>query len=461
MPIRRQLVKHLAYPLHERVKGQDTVAAFRRLSERQHWSEARLAAFQIDELQRLMATAFARSTFYRDRLRTAGFRPGDLRSVADLRHVPPLTKSDIRAHTHDMLTTPESERRQLVLFSTGGSTGAPVKFFVDRESTAGGWAACWRARSWWGLDWGHSWFWLWGSPIELSKDDWMRARIKGVRDTLLNRTLLSAFDMTDATMATYVRALRRQRPRYIYAYASAAHFLAEHVLRAGVDLSDCAPRVIFTTSDTLYPHMRDAIERAFHCKVANEYGSREGSFIAHQCPEGGFHIHSDRVIVEILDGDRPAAPGDSGEIVITVLDAAAMPFIRYRTGDTGALAEERCRCGRVFPVFRTLDGRTEDFLVARERRLIHGQCIAHLLKEIEGVTRYRVVQENTDALSLDVVFSRPADQFPAQRLLAGLKQVFGYPVAVEIRYVDSVPLSASGKYRPVTSRLAAALVAQP
>ena len=461
MSIRRHLVKHVVYPLHERIKGQDTVAAVRRLSERQHWSEARLAAFQVGELQRLMATAFTKSTFYRDRLRAVGFRPGDLRSIADLRHVPPLTKDDIREHTGEMLTTPESERHQLVPFSTGGSTGAPVKFYVDRACTAGGWAACWRARSWWGLDWGHAWFWLWGSPIELSRDDWMRARIKGVRDALLNRTLLSAFDMTDATMAAYVGALRRQRPAYLYAYASAAHFLAEYVLRSSIDLSDCAPRVIFTTSDTLFPHMRDTIERAFHCKVANEYGSREGSFIAHECPEGGFHIHSDRVIVEILDGERSVDPGETGEIVITALDAVSMPFIRYRTGDSGALAEEKCRCGRVFPVFGTLDGRTEDFLVARERRLIHGQCIAHLLKEIEGVTRYRVIQEQLDALSLDVVFSRPADQFPAQRFLAGLTQLFGYPITVNIRYVDSVPLSASGKDRPVTSRIAAALLAQP
>ena len=112
---------------------------------------------------------------------------------------------------------------------------------------------------------------------------------------LLNRRVLSAFDMTDAGLARYADRILQERPRYIYAYSSAAHVLADYVLKHSIDLRAAAPRVVFTTSDMLYPHMRESIERAFHCPVSLEYGARETGFVAHQCPAGGLHLHSDRV----------------------------------------------------------------------------------------------------------------------------------------------------------------------
>ena len=39
-------------------------------------------------------------------------------------------------------------------------------------------------------------------------------------------------------------------------------------------------------------------------------------------------------------------PGESGEIVVTHLCTNDFPFVRYRTGDVGALASEACDCGR-------------------------------------------------------------------------------------------------------------------
>src|SRR5207237_911943 len=144
-----------------------------------------------------------------------------LRTLDDLRAYPFLTKDDIRNHKEEMVTVSADQRGELVPFTTGGSSGEPVKFYVDRGRISNEWASCWRARSWWGLDWGDRWIWLWGSPIELTASDKLSAATKRLRDYLLNRQLLSAFNMSETMMTEYAEIIRANPPRYIYAYASA------------------------------------------------------------------------------------------------------------------------------------------------------------------------------------------------------------------------------------------------
>src|SRR5436305_5028287 len=167
-------VRRIAYPTHERFKGQETVRAFQQAMARNSWTPEQLQAFQFHAIQRLINAAVTGSSYYRASLK--GNDPvAEMRSLPDVQKLPFLTKDIIRSRATDLITVPEGERKNLVPFSTGGSTGEPIRFFVDRQRIASEWAACWRARTWWGLDWGDPWVWLWGSPIELSTGDKWKA----------------------------------------------------------------------------------------------------------------------------------------------------------------------------------------------------------------------------------------------------------------------------------------------
>ncbi|HVX67335.1 MAG TPA: hypothetical protein VHA11_12065 [Bryobacteraceae bacterium] len=435
------------------MKGQATPRQYREMSARNAWPAGRLREFQLASLRRLVRLAYDNAPFYRERYEAEGVTPESIRSYQDFESLPCITKDDIRAHRERMVALAPGQRDRLVNSSTGGSTGSPMQFYVDRGTTAGGWAACWRARAWWQLNWGDSWFWLWGSPIELGARDTFQHAVKKVRDVLVNRRVLSAFDMTDAGLARYADRILREHPRYLYAYSSAAYLLADYVLKHSIDLSQAAPRVVFATSDMLYPHMREAIERAFHCPVSLEYGSRETGFVAHECPVGGLHIHSDRVHLEVLDGNRAVAPGEVGEIVITVLDATAMPFIRYRTGDLGSLEPGACPCGLPFPLLRSVEGRADDVLLGRDHRVMHSMAVIYYIKETPGIAQFRIYQDSVEKIRLDVVPTRAGADLPRERIVQTLRKQFGYPVDVEIRLVDALAPTASGKHRTVVSSL--------
>src|SRR5690606_14972011 len=134
--------------------------------------------------------------------------------------------------------------------------------------------------------------------------------------------------------------------------------------RQQIKLESLGVKVVFVTSEMLYPHERNIISQSFQCPVANGYGARDAGFIAHECPAGSMHISAEDIIVELLDDNgQPVAAGQSGEIVVTHLATPGFPFIRYRTGDMAQLASQPCSCGRGLPVLANVQGRRRDFLV--------------------------------------------------------------------------------------------------
>src|SRR5947207_138672 len=75
-----------------------------------------------------------------------------------------------------------ARRRGVQRTSTGGSTGEPVTILVDMARMGFGEGSRLRAQRWFGVEPGEREIVLWGSPIELGRQDVVR----GVRDWLLN-----------------------------------------------------------------------------------------------------------------------------------------------------------------------------------------------------------------------------------------------------------------------------------
>ncbi|GJQ22200.1 MAG: hypothetical protein HBSIN02_25550 [Bacteroidia bacterium] len=133
-----------------------------------------------------------------------------------------------------------------------------------------------------------------------------------------------------------------------------------------------APRTlksIITTSEKLTPEMRKVMEKAYGCKIYEEYSTVENALFASECEDGRLHVSPDVSIVEILRPDGSAClPGEVGEVVTTVLSRKYQPLIRFRLGDLAAWDDEPCTCGRQMPVIREVVGRIEDVVVGPDGR---------------------------------------------------------------------------------------------
>jgi len=158
------LASRVLFPLQERLKKHTSPALLRAMEGSQWWPARRLDELRIARLCALLEHAGSHVPYYRDLFARLDFDPRTVTRLEDLRALPLLDKSTIRANTERM----KSEQAVgLARFNTGGSSGEPLIFFIGVERVSHDVAAKWRATRWWNVDIGDPEIVVWGSPVEL------------------------------------------------------------------------------------------------------------------------------------------------------------------------------------------------------------------------------------------------------------------------------------------------------
>jgi phenylacetate-CoA ligase len=163
---------------------------------------------------------------------------------------------------------------------------------------------------------------------------------------------------------------------------------------------------------------------------------------------------ADATVVEILDPQGNRVPdGETGEIVITDLYSREIPFIRYATGDLGAMSPGRCACGRALPMIGRIQGRTTDFIVAPDGTILHALSVIYILRELDGVEQFRIRQKAVDRLHIELVRNTRFRPEYETRIREGLRKRLRADIEVGIEYLAALPPERSGKFRHVISEV--------
>ncbi len=442
------LAGHVIYPLQEKAFHRPTFSYLAQLDKSQWLSRAELEQLQVEKLRALLTVAHAHCPWHRQRMQAAGLHADDVNDLAALRRLPTMDKAQAAANREQLVW--KDVPGGTFQYNTGGSSGQPLIFYFGRNRQASDAAGRIRARRWWGAEVGEPEVYIWGAPVELNKTDW----VKTVRDRLLNQLVLNAFAMSPERMDRYLDAIESFRPRSIYGYASSVSLLAAHANARGRRLRLPGLKVVCTTGEPLYEHQRKLLTEVFGVPVANEFGSRDIGFTAHEAPTGQMLLMSENIILEVLDADgNPVAPGEMGEAVMTGLCSEAQPFIRYRTGDMVRMSPETDKDGRGLHVIAEVLGRQTDFLVRGDGTIMHALAGIYVLRAVDGVGEFKLIQHDKLNLEVQVVANNRWRAEMVQAIETGLKKRLGQDVHIRVRLLDTIPPEASGKHRYVVSHV--------
>jgi phenylacetate-CoA ligase len=389
--------------------------------------------------------------FYHERLRQVGVRPDAVRTVDDLAKLPVVRKDELRSVDVSQLVSREYDVAGLKVLRTSGSTGKPFRFYVSGVEDDWRKAMYLRANVSCGQRPRDVWAFV-TSPRHFGDTTGIQRRLG-----FFAQTLVPVF----CTPEEQVRRISDAEPDVLDGYSGALFLIGHEVERQGI--GSIRPRLMFGSADSIDVASRRYMERVFKAPYLDQYGCAEVDRTAWQCPlRDSYHLDVDSVVTQFVDETGEAVgAGESGEIVLTSLFSFAMQFIRYSLGDVGKPSSDVCSCGRALPLMEAVEGRRDSFVTLPDGRMVSPRVLTVTMSQFrfyDGIEQFRIVQKRMDLFEVSL---KMRSQFKNEatvanelvRHLAGTLDVEDLGVVFDVRFVDEIQLSGTGRLMAVVSEV--------
>jgi len=178
-------------------------------------------------------------------------------------------------------------------------------------------------------------------------------------------------------------------------------------------------------------------------------GATEAGAWAFDCEAqtGAIHLNEAEFIFEVIDSQTGESVGEGsrGELVITNLGRAAMPVLRYRTGDIVEVTTESCSCGRSFARIKGgVLGRSDDMIIVRGVNL-YPSAIDNLIRSRSDVAEYEVSIHRVAGLDELVIRCESADRTPFDAIARSIEDAFRRQFNIRVN-IEQAPASSLPRY---------------
>jgi phenylacetate-CoA ligase len=433
---------------YEKILGKVFWDTYNFLQESQWWSKEKLEEYQMRELEKLLKHAYENVPYYRRVFNERGLKPKDIQSLNDLKKLPYVDKDTIKKHKSEFISKIH-KKNYLEPARTGGTTGSPLHFWYQKAFTnPKEWAFIWRMWNWYDYHWGDK-------HVTIKRSDYVPERI---RYNPLDRGLyLYNITISVEKIKDYQKIIERFKPKAIIGDPSILYSIAYLMLQNGMKVDWPFLKFIYCSSEKLYYFQKNEIQKAFKCKVYNNYGQSEKLVFMSKCEINDYyHILPEYGITEIVSENRlhVTKDGQMGEIVGTGFNNYAFPMIRYKTGDWAIISTRICKCGRIFPLVKDIIGRSGDFILTPSKNLISNATIEYVFDCINNFKDLQIVQKYIDMIEIQIVPDILYTKDEGEKIVQELKTRIGIDskdMNMKIVLVDKINRPFNQKKRFVKS----------
>ncbi|HYD50797.1 MAG TPA: hypothetical protein VEB21_20745 [Terriglobales bacterium] len=395
-----------------------------------------LERHQRQRLGALLAAVLAANSFYRTKLERAGIGTADdICAPADYARLPLTTKHELSedqiAHPPfgTNLSAPLEHYHRL--HQTSGTTGVPLRWLDTPES--------WR---WWSDCWAAVYRGAGVTDADRIFFAFSFGPFIGFWSALAGAEALGALVIPGGGMSSEQRLhhLLDNRATVLVSTPTYALHLGEQARRSGVDLAAAGVRVTIHAGEpgAGIEATRARIEALWGARCFDHAGATEIGAWGFECEHrNGLHINEEHFIAEVLD-PATGAPADEGELVLTNLGRAAMPVIRYRTGDHVRLDRAPCACGRSF--VRCLGGvlgRIDDAIIVRGVN-VFPSAIENIVRRHLEAGEFQIEVSRREEMD-ELVLRIECDRGRGEAIAAEIRRQLGLRIGLVIAAPDSLP----------------------
>lgn len=404
-----------------------------------------LEVMQLERLKKVIDFAWENIPFYRDYWSQCHFHPSQLQSLQDVNLIPFTDKNTIREHLAEIVN-PHYDKTRLSLVTTGGTTGMPMKFYIDNYLARGKEMAyqIWGGKHYWNYRFGRDKVVLLrGFNVKRENIERKQYWQKSMRD---NGLVFSSFHISEDTFYIYLNKLRDYKPCYIKAYPSSivafCSLMKKHN-EYGID----GLKGVICSSENVYDSHRKLIKETLGVDVYSFYGHSEKSVCAFE-QNGKMYFQPLYGFTEFLNNEWKGEvnKGDIANVVVTSFDNLYFPFIRYKTNDLIEVDD------LINKVANRIIGRSQEFIIDKDSNKVVFTCADEVFWDIKGVVAYQYIQHEVGSLQLNIQVNDLFSSNDLKIIKKGVEDMF-YNFDITVSVVNHIEKTKSGKFRYLIQHL--------
>jgi phenylacetate-CoA ligase len=352
-----------------------------------------LQRMQYKLLKSLVYRLYSFSPFYHDRMKEQKVHPDDIRELSDVKKLPFMFKRDLRDGYPDKIFTASQE--ELVRYHvSSGTTGKPTVVGYTQNDIDLWTTSLARALTSCGL--GR------GDVIQVSYGYGLFTGGLGMHYGA-ERIGATVLPTSVGNTERQIELMQDLGSTAIACTPSYLLHMGEVAEKMGVSIrKDTKLRTGILGAEPWTEGMRNRMQDWLGIRAYDIFGTSElsGPMFTECTEQKGFHVWSDIALTEIIDPktEEPVAPGEKGELTVTILRKEALPMIRYRIGDITSMDDSICPCGRTHPRIHRITGRVDDMLIIRGINVFPSQVEYALMGIPEVGQHFQIVVERKGAL---------------------------------------------------------------
>lgn len=366
-------------------------------------SRKQIEEIQLERLKYTVNYCYTHVPFYKKKLDEAGVSPDQIKTLDDIRHIPPTTKADLRDnYPFGLFAVPMKDIVRI--HASSGTTGKPTVVGYTKHDLDM-WSDCMArlcaaagATS--------------DDIVQISFGYGMFTGALGLHYGL-EKLGCAVVPNSSGNTEKALMYMRDFKTTALVATPSYALYMAETAKSLEYPMSDYHLRLGLFGSEGCTPEMRTQIENGWGLFATDNYGMSElmGPGVSGECTERcGLHINEDYFLAEIVDPNtlEVLGEGETGEVLITTLTKEGIPLLRYRTRDISRITYEPCKCGRTFARMDKIKGRSDDMLKIRGVNVFPSQIESVLVGMDKVSPHYQLIVRRegfADTLEIQVELS--------------------------------------------------------
>ncbi|QCX34376.1 phenylacetate--CoA ligase family protein [Caloramator sp. E03] len=449
-PVYQQPIRFIYYSLPDKIRyGRDFRDFYNFLDKSQYWDKSKLQEYQIHKIKEIIQHAYNTVPYYYKLFNEYGIKPNAIQDFDDYKKIPYLTKEIIQNNLKELVSNNyKNNNKNLLYVTTGGSTGIPTGFYIDKKFEL--------IREWAFVT--HIWKRVGYDINKVNKCVILRGNIpfNGLYEYKNRELILSSYKLTEENMINYINLINKFNPDFIQAYPSSIYILSNYINENKIIINCKNLKCILCASENLYEFQRKEIENAFNVKVFSFYGHTEHACIGGECEYSNYyHLQSEYGYTELINenGQEVTEEDEIGEIVATGFNNYVVPFIRYKTMDLAVNTNKTCTCGRNYKLIKKVEGRLQELLITFTGRYISMTAINMHSNIFDNVQQFQFYQDTPGVCIFNIVKKPNYTEKDEKIIYRELKKKLGDDMQLIIKYVDNIPRTKSGKYRFLIQKL--------